>query len=462
MYGIYARQSVEKRDSISIEMQIDLCRRMIPEKEETMIYADPGYTGTNLKRPAFQQMLVEIRKGRLRGIVVYKLDRISRSLSDFARLSEELERHHVKLISYGERFDTGSPMGMMLVRMLIMFAEMEQKTISARIKDNYYARAEMKKALGGTPPYGFEKDWTADAAKSHVVFSLFQQTLCGKSLDRVAQTLNQQQISSPKGKRWTGMQISRILRNPAYVKSNAAVYTYFQRKGAQMLHPAEDYCKGSGCLAIQKGEVLCIAAGSHSGIISAELWLSVQELLDQRKPSANGGSGETSWMQGLVLCGYCGESCYVRSNSAGMPYVYFVCRGKRLGICRGLKAIRTQPIENQVGQILQTEMQRILSEHVTVEDPLVLRSHALDQETEELLCMMQENPHAAADLRHRLEEVYQQRNQLHSQVQRSFHKFSGKEEILWKTLTLEQKKAIAQLLVKKVLLTQEQITLILH
>ncbi|MGN0592639.1 MAG: recombinase family protein [Ruminococcus sp.] len=462
MYGIYARQSVEKRDSVSIEMQIELCRKLVPEGTETRVYEDKGYTGTNVKRPAFQQMLAHIRSGEIEGILVYKLDRISRSLSDFARLSEELETHHVKLISYGENFDTGSPMGMMLVHMLIMFAEMEQKTISTRIRDNYYARAAMKKELGGIPPYGFQKDWTVERTESQVVFSIYQQALCGKSLDCTAQMLNQQQIPSPKEKTWTGMQIGRILRNPAYVESNAAVYAYFQKHGARMLHPAEEYCTGCGCHAIQNEDTLCIAAGTHKGFVPPALWLAVQEKLRQKKPSCNGGSGESSWLQGLVLCGYCGASCYVRSNGKGKPYVYFACRGKRMGTCRGLKAVRTQPIEDAIAQVLSAEIERLLSEAVTVPEDTLLACSQLDAEIAQTVQFMGAHPSAAEDMACQLEQLYEKRNQLSQQVQRTFHKINGSGESLWKALSFAQKKAAAHLLLQNVIVTEKNCTVILR
>ncbi|MBQ8687414.1 MAG: recombinase family protein [Ruminococcus sp.] len=462
MYGIYARQSVEKRDSISIEMQVDLCRKLLPEGEAVQIYEDKGFTGTNVNRPAFQALLKEIRRGSIAGVIVYKLDRISRSLSDFARLSEELEAHHVKLISYGERFDTSTPMGMMLVRMLILFAEMEQKTISARIRDNYYTRAERKKALGGVPPYGYHKDWSVNAEEAETVLSIFQQLIYGKSLDAIARDLSSRGIPSPRNQGWTGMQVGRMLRNAVYVKSDAAVYGYFLRDGAKMLHPAEDYCTGMGCVSIQGSEGKLIAAGTHPGIVQAEIWLAVQELLREKRPSCNGGSGSASWLQGIVICGKCGHSCYVRSNSCGSPYVYFVCRGKRLGICSGLKAMRTAPVENAVGQILSGEIQRILSENHAPCEELILESSRLDAEIETVVRLLREHPGSGEELGKRLDDLCQRRDALGLQVHRGQVSFQQFKSEMLKELLPEQKKALAQLFLKNVILTEEKITVFLR
>ena len=109
MDAIYARQSVDKADSLSIQGQIDLCRReMSPEYQ---VYEDKGYSGNNTDRPAFQRLMADVEQGLIRKIVVYRLDRFSRSIADFGRLWEILKRHNVEFISINETFDTSTPMG---------------------------------------------------------------------------------------------------------------------------------------------------------------------------------------------------------------------------------------------------------------------------------------------------------------------------------------------------------------
>ena len=87
MIAIYARQSVERPDSISIEMQVEHCRRICPPDAAAEVYTDRGFTGTNTRRPAFQKMLEGVKAGSIQSVYVYKLDRISRSLCDFAGIS---------------------------------------------------------------------------------------------------------------------------------------------------------------------------------------------------------------------------------------------------------------------------------------------------------------------------------------------------------------------------------------
>lgn len=108
MDAIYARQSVDKADSLSIQGQIDLCRQ--ETGTELKIYQDKGFSGKNTNRPEFQRMLADVEKGLIRKIVVYRLDRFSRSIADFGQLWKVLEQYHVEFVSLNEKFDTSTPL----------------------------------------------------------------------------------------------------------------------------------------------------------------------------------------------------------------------------------------------------------------------------------------------------------------------------------------------------------------
>ena len=105
MIAIYARQSVEKADSISIEQQIEVCRYET-RGEEFRVYTDRGYSGKNTNRPQFTEMMKDIGDGLISTVVVYKLDRISRSILDFSNMMELFGRYGVKFVSATEKFDT--------------------------------------------------------------------------------------------------------------------------------------------------------------------------------------------------------------------------------------------------------------------------------------------------------------------------------------------------------------------
>ena len=118
MDAIYARQSVEKADSLSIQGQIDLCRR--EAGADYKVYQDRGYSGKNTNRPAFRRLMEDVEKGNIQKIVVYRLDRFSRSISDFGRLWEILKAHQVEFVSMNETFDTSTPMGRAMLNIIMV------------------------------------------------------------------------------------------------------------------------------------------------------------------------------------------------------------------------------------------------------------------------------------------------------------------------------------------------------
>ena len=133
---IYARQSVDRKDSISIESQIDFCKYEL-KGGSCRIFKDKGYSGKNTDRPEFQKLLGEIRKGKVRRVVVYKLDRISRSILDFANMMELFQEYDVEFVSSTEKFDTSTPMGRAMLNICIVFAQLERETIQKRVTDAY-------------------------------------------------------------------------------------------------------------------------------------------------------------------------------------------------------------------------------------------------------------------------------------------------------------------------------------
>jgi hypothetical protein len=133
---IYARQSVDRKDSISIESQIDFCKYEL-KGGSCRVFKDKGYSGKNTDRPEFQKLLGEIRKGKVRRVVVYKLDRISRSILDFANMMELFQEYDVEFVSSTEKFDTSTPMGRAMLNICIVFAQLERETIQKRVTDAY-------------------------------------------------------------------------------------------------------------------------------------------------------------------------------------------------------------------------------------------------------------------------------------------------------------------------------------
>ena len=139
--AIYSRKSRFTGKGESVGNQVELCKAYIrttmgdPYAEHAVVYEDEGFSGGNLNRPGFQRMMQAARGHRFRAVVVYRLDRISRSIGDFSRLIEELGRLGIAFLSIRERFDTASPMGRAMMYIASVFSQLERETIAERIRD---------------------------------------------------------------------------------------------------------------------------------------------------------------------------------------------------------------------------------------------------------------------------------------------------------------------------------------
>ena len=144
-----------------MENQVELCRRYAAEHleegagAEVVIYEDEGFSGKDLCRPQFQRMLEDSRRRPPDYILCYRLDRISRSVGDFAPLVEDLIRRGIGFVSIKEQFDTSTPMGKAMMYIASVFAQLERETIAERVRDNMLLLARTGRWLGGEPPTGF-------------------------------------------------------------------------------------------------------------------------------------------------------------------------------------------------------------------------------------------------------------------------------------------------------------------
>ena len=125
--ALYGRQSVDKKDSISVESQLDFCKYET-HGQPYQTYTDKGFSGKNTNRPDFECMMRDIRAGRIKRVIVYKLNRISRSILDFANMMEVFQEYDVEFVSSTEKFDTSTPIGRAMLNICIVFAQLERET----------------------------------------------------------------------------------------------------------------------------------------------------------------------------------------------------------------------------------------------------------------------------------------------------------------------------------------------
>lgn len=195
-------------------------------------YDDGAFSGANLERPALQELLADVRAGRVDAIVVYKIDRLSRSLLNFARLMEELDRKQVVLVSVTQQFSTSTSMGILLRNILLSFAQFEREVTAERIRDKIAAEKRRGKYLGGVPPLGYTVDRERKRLvvmpdEAELVRRVFRRFLeCG-SVVSLARELNDQGHTTKSwttkkgkvrpGRPWNKAHIYRLLTNPTYI-----------------------------------------------------------------------------------------------------------------------------------------------------------------------------------------------------------------------------------------------------
>lgn len=343
--ALYTRQSVEKADSISIESQLEYCKyetRGNPYKE----YIDKGYSGKNTNRPAFEKMLEHIKQGEVSRVIVYKLDRISRSILDFANMMDVFQKYHVEFVSSTERFDTSTPIGRAMLNICIVFAQLERETIQKRVTDAYYSRCKRGFYMGGRIPYGFsKKDTVLDGVKTsmyvpvpeeaeqiRLMYSLYADP--SHSLGDIVRYFNQHGIKHLRGGMWSTARISDVLRNPVYVKADADVYDFFQSQGANIFNPVSDFTGYNACYLYQ-GTVSStrkqrdltdkeIVLAPHEGIVPSRDWLKCRIRCLHNRQSTRTCKAKNSWLAGKVKCGKCGYGLTIAKANTKW-HRYFIC-----------------------------------------------------------------------------------------------------------------------------------------
>ena len=356
MIAIYCRQSIDKKDSISIEQQEQDCKKLT-FGEDYRVYSDKGYTGANTNRPQFEKMMNDVRNHKISKVICYKVDRISRSLQDFVGIYSEFEKNGVEFVSCNEQFDTSTAMGKATLQIIMVFAELERNMIQKRVKDNFYERAKKGLFLSGVAPYGFRKKPVKidgintsmlEIDEEHpeqmeTIKFMYQEYLLTKSLGMVTKKVNEQGQRSNRGNTFSSVTVGRILRNPVYVRADADVYRYLKNKGATMNEPVEYYTGVYGLTIYGRRKEKTtmkftdltgdyVQMNMHKGVIDAKEWLMVQYELDKNKPISKSGKGKNTWLTGLTKCGFCGKCISaVGGQINGKRYVN--CGGRKAHAC---------------------------------------------------------------------------------------------------------------------------------
>jgi DNA invertase Pin-like site-specific DNA recombinase len=162
--AIYTRKSSEEgleQSFNSLDAQREACEAYIKSQHHegwrliATRYDDGGYSGGNVERPALKRLMADIHTGKVAVVVVYKVDRLTRSLSDFAKIVEQFDKSHVSFVSVTQQFNTTTSMGRLTLNVLLSFAQFEREVTGERIRDKIAASKKKGMWMGGTVPLGY-------------------------------------------------------------------------------------------------------------------------------------------------------------------------------------------------------------------------------------------------------------------------------------------------------------------
>ena len=342
--AIYSRKSKYTGKGESTKNQIEMCKKKIafqfPDvdlENDIIIYEDEGFTGYNMNRPDFQRLLKDIRNNKIKVIAFYRLDRISRNVTDFSNLVTELDNFGVVFLSATENIESITPSGRAMMFMSSVFAQLERDTTAERIRDNMIDLAKTGRWLGGNTPTGFDSEQiekiTIDGKKRKlfklsdndempIVITLFKKMLELKSLTKLETYTIQNDIKTKNGKYFTRWSLKNILTNPVYAIADKDSLEYFKKFDVEIYAEEKDFNGSNGLMVYNKTEhkgknkiVIkrdiedwIISIGKHKGNIIGKDWVEVQNLLLKnsdmryRKPSAS-----NALLSGILRCSHCGS-----------------------------------------------------------------------------------------------------------------------------------------------------------
>ena len=284
--AIYTRKSTDEgleKEFNTLEAQREASENFIKSQKHqgwTLIdehYDDGGYSGGNMKRPALQHLLEDVQTGIVNMIVVYKIDRLTRSLTDFAKMVDIFDKYKCSFVSVTQNFNTADSMGRLTLNMLLSFAQFEREIGAERVRDKVAASKKKGIWMGGGIPYGYEpinRKLVIKPKEAEEIKFMFESYLQYKSAQAVSELMEEKGYKS-----FARSAIVRMLKNPIYM--------------GKIKHKDQLY------------------DGQHEGIISEEIFNAVQQVSTKRPSSYRAclyNKNEVGIMRGLLTCGCCHSS----------------------------------------------------------------------------------------------------------------------------------------------------------
>ena len=304
--AVYTRKSSEEgleQAFNSLDAQREACEAYIlSQRAEGWLlvpdrYDDGGISGGTLERPALRRLLADIEAGRVHTVVVYKIDRLSRALMDFAKLVEVFDRHAVTFVSVTQAFNTTTSMGRLTLNVLLSFAQFEREVIGERIRDKFAASRRKGMWMGGTVPFGYvvrDRKLVIHEEQAATVRMIFERFNKIGSATTLAQALAREGVLTPRGKPIDKGFLYKLLTNRVYVGE-----------------------------AVHKGTAY---PGEHQAIVTRSLWDKVHAVLQEspRKRAADTRTSAPALLKGLIFGPTGCAMSPTHTRKSGRLYRYYV------------------------------------------------------------------------------------------------------------------------------------------
>src|SRR5712691_8007623 len=355
--AIYTRKSSEEgleQNFNSLHAQREACEAFIKSQAGEgwrlvrTHYDDGGLSGATMERPALQRLMADVDKGLVDAVVVYKVDRLTRSLADFAKMVEVFDARGVSFVAVTQQFHTTTSMGRLTLNVLLSFAQFEREVTGERIRDKIAASKRKGMWMGGVPPLGYavrERKLIVVESEAQTVHHIFRRYLALGSVRLLKTELETRGIAgkrwtSASGKSWGGKPIGR-----------GALYLILQNRiyRGETVHKNEAY------------------PGEHQAIIDSALWDAVHARLSEN--TAERGAGirvkNPSLLTGLLFDGEGHRMTPIHAVKKGTRYRYYVSRPLIVGARADAAAGRRIPAA-EIEQIVTNRIRRLLSEPASV------------------------------------------------------------------------------------------------
>lgn len=311
--AIYVRVSTHyqiDKDSLPVQREkLTAYAKYVLGATSYEIFEDAGYSAKNTDRPDYQRMMSRVRSGEFTHILVWKLDRISRNLLDFAAMYDELKKLGVTFVSKNEQFDTSSAIGEAMLKIILVFAELERKMTAERVTAVMVSRAGNGQWNGGRVPYGYSWDaqsetFSINEQEAQTVLRIYDLYEENHSLLTVARTLNGSGSRHRSGVEWSPSTVSIILKSPFYTGSYRYNYFDMSKRGSrQDVKPESEWV---------------IIKDHHPALVEEDRWRAVCAALEQNQRGCNASTYSRKNVHvfaGLLTCGCCGSNMSATSSS---------------------------------------------------------------------------------------------------------------------------------------------------